>query len=365
MAMVLVVDRHLLVRPWLAYGLVALALVVTVVLTVELRADAAKLLQPPAVVGELVVACAVFVLGGLAYESGGGFASSQSLGVAWPVASVLTAAVAWGPLAGLLSGVLVGLARVGGAVLNGVALAFDSHDAVALLTPLVIFAIAGGTLGYLARLLRRAESDVAAAKAREEVARTLHDGVLQTLALVERRTDDPDLARLAREQELDLRAFLAGPPAGTRRGAAQPVNGRGAPGDLLSQLRSAGATYERAYGGRVDLVLADDLPALDPAVARALAGAVSEALTNAGKHGGADRVTVFVEPDGHERPRRPGRRAGHVFCSVKDDGRGFDPAAVAEGMGLSRSVRGRIEEVGGRVELVAREGAGTEVRLWV
>ena len=74
---------------------------------------------------------------------------------------------------------------------------------------------------------------------------------------------------------------------------------------------------------------------------------------------------MFVEPDEDHQSVRATRRRAHGFCSVKDDGRGFDPSIVPEGMGLSRSIRGRIEEVGGRVELVAQVGAGTEVRLWV
>jgi len=278
---------------------------VTVALTVELRRNPAGLLQPFSVLGELAVACAVFVLGGLAYTKGGGFTSSQSLAVAWPVASVLSAAAAWGPLAGFLSGVAVGLARIGGAVVNGVKLSFGGHDVVSLLTPLVIIAIVGGTVGYLVNLLRRAESDVAEAKAREEVARTLHDGVLQTLALVERRSDDPDLARLARDQELELRAFLLGPP-----GAPLGASGTGrtdTPADLVSQLRSAGARYERAYGGRVDVVTTEDLPPLDPEVAGALAGAVHEALTNAGKHGGADLRSRGVAGSARRRYRRARR----------------------------------------------------------
>ncbi len=86
----------------------------------------------------------------------------------------------------------------------------------------------------------------------------------------------------------------------------------------------------------------------------ALAGAVGEALANAGKHGGASTVTVFAEPVD-----------GELFCSVKDDGSGFDPAAVVEGEGLRRSIRGRIVEVGGRVEVDGRPGRGTEVRCWV
>ena len=54
-----------------------------------------------------------------------------------------------------------------------------------------------------------------------------------------------------------------------------------------------------------------------------------------------------------------------MFCSVKDDGSGFDPATTAEGVGLSRSIRGRMAEVGGRVEVRSAPGQGTEVLLWL
>jgi hypothetical protein len=93
---------------------------------------------------------------------------------------------------------------------------------------------------------------------------------------------------MAREQERDLREFLfdAG-PAADRGGAA----------DVGPRLRAAAARFEDAYGGRVDVVLAPDLPHLDGARADALAGAVGEALNNAGKHGRATRVTVYAEPD--------------------------------------------------------------------
>jgi signal transduction histidine kinase len=70
---------------------------------------------------------------------------------------------------------------------------------------------------------------------------------------------------------------------------------------------------------------------------------------------GAGRVTVYAEPADE----------GGVVCSVKDDGSGFDPAMAVEGMGLARSVRGRLDEVGGRVEVDSAPGWGTEVRLWV
>jgi signal transduction histidine kinase len=193
-------------------------------------------------------------------------------------------------------------------------------------------------------LLRRAEREISAARAREELARTLHDGVLQTLAVVERRADDPALARLAREQERELREYLFG----------SGLASIGAGGDLGSALRASAGRFEQSFGGRVDVLVADDLPDLGREAIDALAGAVGEALTNAGKHGAADRVTVFVEPA--ERG---------VFCSVKDNGRGFDIATTHEGIGLTRSIRGRLSEAGGRVEVRSRPGDGAEVCLWI
>jgi signal transduction histidine kinase len=166
----------------------------------------------------------------------------------------------------------------------------------------------------------------------------LHDGVLQTLAVVQRRATDPDLSRLAREQERELREFLFG---------AEPAGG-----ELGPQLRQAAARFEDRFGGRARVIVADDLPKQQQPVVDALVGAVAEALTNAGKHGGAAQVTVYVEP----------AEDGSVFCSVKDDGRGFDGAA--EGVGVTRSIRGRLAEVGGRVEIDGNPGRGTEVRLW-
>jgi signal transduction histidine kinase len=128
----------------------------------------------------------------------------------------------------------------------------------------------------------------------------------------------------------------------------------GGGGDLGTRLRQAAALFEDRYGGKATVVLAPDVPALDAATVDALAGAAGEALANAGKHGGAGRVTVYAEPTD-----------GTLFCSIKDDGAGYDPATTREGTGLRRSVRGRIAEVGGRVEVDGRPGRGTEVRCWV
>ena len=337
MAVVLAVSRQDLAHPGLAAALVGAALIVTVVDTSLWRADPRRLLAPVPVLAELAVGVALVALDGLARRPGTVFASGQSIGSTWPLVGILCAGVASGPGAGVAAGTAMGAARAGSTVLNHVG--GYSHSGVLSLTATVVFyALAGGVAGYVYRLLVQAREEVAGARAREEVARTLHDGVLQTLAVVKRRATDPALSRLAREQERDLREFLFGSkPASTDLGAA---------------LRSAAARFEDAFDGRAQVLVPDGL-GVDTATVAALAGAVGEALTNAGKHGGATRVVVFVDDE------------DGLFCSVKDDGCGFDPATTPEGVGLSRSIRGRIEEAGGRVEVAGTPGRGAEVRLWL
>jgi signal transduction histidine kinase len=303
------------------------------------------MLRPAPVAIELACGLALVLCDGWAYGSGHAFATSQSLGVGWPVAGVLTAGIAWGPAAGGVAGVAMGAARFGSTLANGVALSsLTSGRITSLVSTAVLYASAGAVAGYVATLLRRAEREISAARAREDMARTLHDGVLQTLAVVERRADDPALARLAREQERELREYLFGTAVATV----------GAGGDLGSALRATAGRFEDNFGGRVQVLVADDIPKLRREAVDALAGAVGEALTNAGKHGAADRVTVYVEPQDRG-----------VFCSVKDNGSGFDIAKTREGIGLTQSIRGRLSEAGGRVEVRSRPGDGAEVCLWI
>jgi len=344
-AAVLAVSRHDVRRPGLAVALIVAALAVTIYDTVLLRRDPHALLRPSPILAELATGVALVLCDGWAYGPGHAFATSQSLGSVWPLAGILAAGVGLGFAAGASAGIVVGLARVGAVYANG-ADVDTGGKFLSLTNTIVFYALGGAAAGYLMSLLRRAEREISAARAREEVARTLHDGVLQTLAVVERRatSSDPALARLARQQERDLREFLFG-------AAARP----GPAADLGAGLRAAAARFEQAFGGRVDVIVADDTPSLTTARCEALVGAVGEALVNAGKHGEASKVTVYVEP----------ADSGGVFCSVKDDGRGFEPAAVAEGVGLTGSIRGRIAEAGGRVDVHSRPGEGAEVCLWV
>ena len=356
MATVLVLARGNLVAPVTAVALVAAALLVTVWLTVLVRRSPDLAVSAPAFGVEVGVALALQSADGFVYRAPHVFTTEQPLGVGWPLASVLTAGVAFGPLVGGATGVALGTARAISSIANvtpapdpwlGV---LTPEQVLSVVTTTVLYVLAGGIAGYAARLLRaaerrvtEAEREVATLQAREDVARRLHDGVLQTLAIVERRADDPQLATLARDQERDLRAYLFDDPGVEVVGA----------GGLGAALRDAGDRGEQTYGYRAEVLVPDDLPEVGDDLVAALSGAVGEALTNAGKHAQAHRVVVYAEPDDD----------GGLTVTVHDDGAGFDPGSVAEGVGLSRSIRGRLEEVGGSVEVRSGPGHGTEVRL--
>ena len=358
MAVVMLLNRADLGRPVLAWSLLGMTLAWTAIATVLVERNPEWLERPAAIGLELALAMLLGIGGGIVYEHtnlvGEAFSSVRTIGFAWPLVGLMSAGVVYGGWAGLGAGLLVALPRWFAPIVNGVR--FDDYETAhwfSLASTTLLYALAGGVAGYMASLLRNSESQlrqaegvIAASRARENVARTLHDGVLQTLAIIERRSDDPDLARMAREQERDLREFLFGGGPSADRGGAKDVGPR---------IRAAAARYEDAFGGRVDVVLAPDLPHLDATRADALAGAVGEALVNAGKHGQAQRVNVYIEPADD----------GGVSASVHDDGKGFDVASARERVGLSRSIRGRVEEVGGNVEIESRPGAGTEVRLWL
>lgn len=342
---VVVVSRGHLVRPWAAIALLAAALVVTVATTPVSGRSAETILRPGLVATELALACALSIGGGWVYESGTALSTTLALGAPWVIASVVAVGVVAGPWAGAGSGLLLGIARIVAVFVNDVP-SIDGGQWLSLASTVVVFVLPGAFAGSAVRLAGRVEREVASARAREEVARTLHDGVLQTLAVIERRTDDPALRRMARQQELELREFLFG--------SGEVVEAGGA-AELGPALRERAGRFESSFDGRVDVVLAPDLPHLGPEQVDALAGAVGEALVNAGKHGGASVVVVYVEP-GEDRG---------VSCSVHDDGSGFDPSVVDEGVGIGRSIRGRMTEVGGTVEFESRPGSGTEVRLWL
>jgi len=174
---------------------------------------------------------------------------------------------------------------------------------------------------------------------RAEVAAHLHDSVLQSLALIQRTDDPKKMVTLARAQERDLRAWLFDTEAGdedTLRGA----------------LGAAAARVEEAHDVPVSVVVVGEQP-IDPAEQRALVGAATEAMMNAARHSGADKVSVFAEAT-----------ETHVDVFVTDQGVGFDPDDVGnDRRGISESIQGRMSRSRGSAVIESSAGIGTEVHL--
>ncbi|HEX4345490.1 MAG TPA: ATP-binding protein [Solirubrobacteraceae bacterium] len=176
---------------------------------------------------------------------------------------------------------------------------------------------------------------------RAEVAAHLHDSVLQTVALVQKRAGDPRaVAALARRQERELRTWLNGAPA--------RENGERW---LGAALEEAAAQVEGSHGVAVDVVAVGDA-SLDRD-GEALVAAAREAMLNAAKFGDGSAVAVYAEV-ASERLQ--------VF--VRDRGPGFDPLTVpADRRGVRESIVGRMERHGGSATITASPGGGTEVEL--
>ena len=201
------------------------------------------------------------------------------------------------------------------------------------------------TLGpWLVRLVADLSEERAArirSQERADVAAHLHDSVLQTLALIQKSSADPaQVARLARAQERDLRQWMYGDP-----GAA------GQEPTLAAALRSTAGEVEDSHGVPVEVVTVGDAPVTEEL--RPLVAAAREAMVNAAKHAGAERVDVYAEVAG---------RSVELF--VRDRGRGFDPSAVpADRLGVRNSIVNRMERHGGSATVRSAPGEGTEVRL--
>lgn len=346
MVLTVYLQRSDLEHRWLAAAAMVVALAMVAVSTAVLRRTPNLLLTPAWAVTDLGFGFLLLVADGVVYGPEHTFGPGQNLAGNWPLLAAISAAVAVGPRVGAVGGLLVALGRVGGGVVNGAT--FGGDELVSVASTMVFYMMSGATLGWMAVRLREVETLVAAQRARDEVASTLHDGVLQTLAVVARRTQDtlPDIAALTRKTDRELRIWLFGG------------------GDTEDELEPALRAAAQQVGVLHDLpvtvsVVADDEVDLPAHVVHAVAGAVREAVTNAAKHGSPTKVVVFAEVDDDSG----------LFVSVHDDGTGFDPAAVKPanggGMGLARSIRQRVEDVGGRVEIDSAPGRGTEVKLWV
>ena len=192
----------------------------------------------------------------------------------------------------------------------------------------------------------RALPTAAVLEERQRIACELHDGVAQELAYLARNLesldggpDEDDLDRLRRAVE---RARLE-----SRR-----VISAAAPGSQPLEVALAEAATEVAdrYHVELDLDLTSDIRL--PAPRReAFVRIACEAVANAGRHSGADRVNLGLERDG-----------SGVRLWVSDEGHGFDPADPGGGFGLT-SMRERAHSVGAELIVSSVPGHGSQVEV--
>lgn len=269
----------------------------------------------------------------------------------WVMAVVLAWAVGRGWVAGLVAAATVSAADI-----------FVKQALTPGTVENIFLLVAGaGALGWTAQLLKeavevraRADRATAVADERARLARAVHDGTLQVLALVQRRGleaggEFAELGRLAGEQEAALRSLI-------RQQEAVDTSLDAAGVDV-----AAGA--ERLGEGRAlrMSVVTPGRPVLLPSqAAHELLAAAGACLDNVSRHVGVDaRAWVLVEDLGDA-----------VVVTVRDDGPGIETGrlAAASGagrLGVSESIQGRLAALGGAATLETGPGRGTEWELRV
>ncbi|MGI9004569.1 MAG: MacS family sensor histidine kinase [Pseudonocardia sp.] len=291
-------------------------------------------------IADLVVTVAVMATTPLVQTPAQLAADAPVMGSIWTPNAMLACALAYGARGGLAAA----------AVLAGALVAFQERIQTEV-GDIQLLVLAGLTIGFAATVLnrsairlRQAVSSEAAAMERERLARAVHDGVLQVLGYVRRRGAElggeaGELGRLAGEQEFSLRTLL------TTGAAPVDVNGRR---DLTAALRVLGSE-------RVTVATPAHAVELPAHVVEQLMGVVSAALANVVRHVGPDAPAwVLLEDLGTG-----------VEISVRDAGPGIPPgrlaAAEQEGrLGVARSMRGRVLELGATITCTTAPNQGTE-----
>ena len=274
----------------------------------------------------------------------------ESLDVTLPSFYVMVAVLAWGIhwdwFGGLVASTVISVADL------SVRADLSSRN----VGNIFLLMIGGPVVGYATGLLKkmavardRAERQAAAAAERQRLARAVHDGVLQVLSLVQRRGSElggeaAELGRLAGEQEVALRALVQQTDA--------PLNDE--PSRTANLATSVGLLESRS----VTVSVPGSEISWDAHEAEEIVAVVRACLDNVTRHVGADaQAWVLVEDMGES-----------VVVSVRDEGDGIPEGrleeAAAEGrLGVSDSIRGRVDDLGGTASLVTAPGQGTEWEL--
>jgi len=345
-------QRHdTMVRPWVA------ALVIGVMFAWSIGLLFYRRRTVRVVVIEVTIA-AVGILATMLAETPEAIAAGQfTIPTIWAAGSVAGGAVVAGVRGGLAAAaviVVADLVEVGG------------HPTQSTVHNIVLVVLLGGLIGLAVDLARtgleREEQGMLERERlheRERIARVVHDGVLQSLAYIHRRGDEiggeaVELSVIAAEQERSLRRFVSG--TGAPDAAVDPADLRGGEGAEVD-LRMLLTAHERPDVG---VAVPADPVVVDRLVAAEVDAAVAAALDNVERHAG---------PGAHAWLLLEGDSDG-IELTIRDDGAGADLAellgAAERGrMGVSASIRGRVEDLGGTVTWSTRPGGGCVVRMTV
>ncbi|HVW42323.1 MAG TPA: DUF5931 domain-containing protein [Amycolatopsis sp.] len=257
----------------------------------------------------------------------------------WVAAVPVAAGARFGASGGVVAGAIVGVAT---AVARQAFTLDVARDGVLLIATGLLIGMSATTARKSAAALARAWRTEVANAERERLARSIHDSVLQVLARVRRRGAElggeaAELAELAGEQEIALRALVTTEPTGISDGEA----------DLRAalQLLASSKVHVAAPAGEVTLP--------GPVTAE-LVAVVREALSNVDKHAADAQVWVLLEDLGTD-----------VVITVRDNGPGIPDGRLADAeaqghLGVARSIRGRVRELGGTISLDSAPERGTE-----
>ncbi|WP_124708889.1 MacS family sensor histidine kinase [Gordonia insulae] len=301
------------------------------------------------VAADVLVACGMMLSTSYVATESWAFNNQTWPTTLWAVNAVIAVALLAGPIWGIAGGLLVGGTS---AFVKG---AFDLN--FGRNATIIIIVATGMAVGLAAVIARRAHAVLvqaagiaAATEERERLSREVHDGVLQVLTLIAKRGREiggatTELAQLAGEQERALRRLISD--------AADDIGVDRTTTDLGAILRAFAAE-------RVSVSAPASAVPVDAAIAAQIRAVVTNALDNVGHHaGGGARAYVLLEDLGDR-----------VVVSVRDDGVGIAPGRLEEArrqgrMGISTSIVGRVESLGGTATLDSAPGAGTEWELTI
>ncbi|MEO7351065.1 MAG: DUF5931 domain-containing protein [Marmoricola sp.] len=297
----------------------------------------------PLLVADLLVA--LVAIGLSPYVKGEGL--NATLPGFWVMGVVLAWAILWRLPGGLTAGVVVSVAD----------LSIRDDFTQKAYGNIFLLILGGAIVGFLSGLMQqmaaqrdRAERAAAAADERQRLARAVHDGVLQALALVQRRAPElgpggVELGKLAGEQEVRLRGLV-------QRDSRELL---GPLGDLdLAQLLTA------LQSAQVHVAVPGTPATLPAESAGEVVAAVESCLSNVRHHVGRDAdAWVLLEELGDR-----------WVVSVRDDGPGIPEgrlqASAQEGrLGVQQSIVGRMRDLGGTATVHSAPGQGTEWELEV